>query len=89
MQPIHSCFECDKAFTTIQGQKKHVKLQTGEKPYSCEECNKAVRSSSNLKHKIIHKREEEKKPKETFMCDQCSMDFQTRPTCQYIKKGLF
>ena len=25
-------------------------------------------------------------PKGTFMCDQCSMDFQTRPTCPYIKR---
>ena len=37
------------------------------------------------KHKIIHKQEDKKKPKETFMQDQCSMDFQTKPTCPHIK----
>ena len=27
LPPFHSCFECDKAFTTIQGQKKHGRIQ--------------------------------------------------------------
>ena len=80
LQPILSCFECVKAVTTIQGLKKHVTIHTGENPYSCEVGNKAFRSSYNLKeHKNIHKPKDKKKPKEKFMCDQCSTDFQTRP----------
>ena len=68
LQPIHSCFECDKAFTTIQGQKKHVKLQTGEKPYSCEECNKAFRSSFNLKTQNYSQTKRQKKYQRRHLC---------------------
>ena len=31
LQPIHSCFECDKALNTIKGQKKHVRIDS---PYT-------------------------------------------------------
>ena len=87
LQPILSCFECVKAVTTIQGLKKHVTIHTGENPYSCEVGNKAFRSSYNLKeHKNIHKPKDKKKPKETVMGDQCSMDFQTRPNFPYMKR---
>ena len=35
---------------------------------------------------MIHKPKDEKKPKETFMGDQCSMDFQTRSNFPYMKR---
>ena len=35
---------------------------------------------------MIHKPKDEKKPKETVMGDQCSMDFQTRPNFPYMKR---
>ena len=54
---------------------KHQQLDTGEKPFLCDQCNMIFSERSNLtKHPEVHTC---KKP---FLCDQCDNNFLERYT---------
>ena len=70
------CKECDKTFSSSQSLQNHSRLHTGEKPYSCDFCEKAFYQKGNmLDHKLTHDKESEeirmKREKRKVKCSDC------------------
>ena len=55
MWKINPCNQCPKAFSESGSLKKHLRINSGEKPYPCNQCPEGFSESGSLKkHLRMH-----------------------------------
>ena len=82
----HVCITCRMGFASFSNLKTHLRVHSGDKPYSCDTCGKAFAQAGDLtRHFRVHSGD---KP---YSCDTCGKAFSTsanRNTHFRVHSGL-
>ena len=87
--PMKSCSYCPATFKSNTDLKRHERIHTGEKPFSCKICNKQFNRKGNMeKHTLTHYKGKDKldqiraalATEKSYICDHpgCGKAFRSR-----------
>lgn len=71
----YQCDTCQKRFLGNNDLRKHQRIHTNERPFTCSECNKGFRQAGSLKNHIASQHSPGLQSPEIFVCDFCQKAF--------------